>query len=49
MNLSNNAQALSLVDLGKKPGILDLSFLCRARLMRMAGQRKMLFTRKNLQ
>ena len=30
MNLSNNAQALSLVDLGKKPGIRDLTFLCRA-------------------
>ena len=26
MSLSNNAQALSLVDLGKEPGSLDLTF-----------------------
>lgn len=40
MNLSNNAQALSLVDLGKKPGIPDLTFLCWARLMRIDDKEK---------
>lgn len=40
MNLSNNVQALSLVDLGKEPGSPDLTFF--------KGQTKDRWTKKNV-